>query len=69
MESTVFTNGRILCPGSEVFSPTMVVKQGHIVHVGSGEDEEVLQARKTGPIVDLGNRVVLPGLSMGMYTL
>lgn len=65
MVSTVFTNGRILCPGSEVFSPTMVVKQGHIVHVGSGEDEEVLQARKTGPIVDLGNRVVLPGFIDG----
>jgi predicted amidohydrolase YtcJ len=43
----------------------MVVKHGHIVHVGSGEDEEVLQARKTGPIVDLGNRVVLPGFIDG----
>ncbi|KAJ5998229.1 hypothetical protein N7522_009889 [Penicillium canescens] len=65
MESTVFTNGRILRPGSEGFSPTMVVKHGHIVHVGSGEDEEVLQARKTGPILDLGNRVVLPGFIDG----
>lgn len=60
--ATVFINGRIFCPESEdTFVPAMVIKGERIVHLGSANDNAVLQAQVEGSTINLENRVVLPG--------
>ncbi|CAG8900740.1 unnamed protein product [Penicillium egyptiacum] len=60
------SNGRILCPGLwGSFVSTLVVEDDHTAHVGWDNDEPVLRVQATGVIVDLKNRMVLPGFVDG----
>ncbi|OQE35511.1 hypothetical protein PENCOP_c013G00324 [Penicillium coprophilum] len=62
MVTTVFTNGRILCPDSSgCFVSTLVVEDDNVAHVGWENDEAVVQTLATALKVDLKNRMVLPG--------
>ncbi|KAJ5957967.1 uncharacterized protein N7479_005117 [Penicillium vulpinum] len=66
MVTTVFTNGRILCPGSwDGFVSTLVVEDDHVAHIGWDNDEAVVRIQATASIVDLMNRIVLPGFIDG----
>ncbi|OQE82709.1 hypothetical protein PENNAL_c0035G07340 [Penicillium nalgiovense] len=66
MVTTVFTNGRILCPSSwGSFVSTLVVEDNHIAHVGWDNDKSVVQVKATASTVDLKNRMVLPGFIDG----
>ncbi|KAJ5318186.1 hypothetical protein N7508_002694 [Penicillium antarcticum] len=65
MGTTVFITGRILRPEFGAFSFSRNVKDGHVVHVGFDQDEKVPQARRTAPMLDLSNRVSLPGFDDG----
>ncbi|KAJ5500883.1 Amidohydrolase 3 [Penicillium fimorum] len=68
MVTTVFTNGRILCPGpSGRFVSTLVVEDDHVAHVGWENDDVIIQVQATAPTVtvDLKNRMVLPGFIDG----
>ncbi|KAJ5443095.1 Amidohydrolase 3 [Penicillium cf. griseofulvum] len=63
--TTVFINGRILCGSSGGFVCTLVIEDGHISHVGWENDDAVIQVEAIASIVDLKNRMVLPGFNDG----
>jgi predicted amidohydrolase YtcJ len=66
MAITIFINGRILSPDSEVgFVSTMVVEGDHVTHLGSEHDEAVIGIRGPKSTVNLNNRLVLPGFIDG----
>ncbi|KAI3155528.1 hypothetical protein DTO046C5_8186 [Penicillium roqueforti] len=64
--TTIFNNGRILCPGSwGRFVSTLVVEDDHLAHVGWDSDEAIVRVQATASTVDLRNRIVLPGFIDG----
>ncbi|KAJ5517581.1 Amidohydrolase 3 [Penicillium expansum] len=66
MVTTIFTNGRILCPGLwGTFVSTLVVEDNHIAHVGWDNEQAVVKVQATASTVDLKNRIVLPGFIDG----
>ncbi|EKV17711.1 hypothetical protein PDIG_13710 [Penicillium digitatum PHI26] len=66
MVTTVFTNGRVLFPGLwGTFVSTLVVEDDCIAHVGWDNEDAVVRVQATALIVDLKNRIVLPGFIDG----
>lgn len=69
MAITVLVNGRIFCPDASDndFVSTMVISGERIMYVGVESNEIVHQAnlKPLGTVVDLQNRIVLPGFIDG----
>lgn len=70
--TTVFTNARIFAPAGppsntpDDFLEAMVVTDGQIAYVGHKDDLQIQEAKDAGAaVVDLGNRVVVPGFIDG----
>ncbi|CAK7272795.1 hypothetical protein SEPCBS119000_005312 [Sporothrix epigloea] len=68
--STLLINGRIFQSGAgpdndAVFHSAMVVRDGVVQHVGSESDADIVAARTSAVVHDLGGRTVLPGFVDG----
>ncbi|KAK2599176.1 hypothetical protein QQS21_005366 [Conoideocrella luteorostrata] len=70
-DHTVLLNGQIYHASTDQnlppsFSSCMVIKDGHIAHIGSEQDEHVLTAKQSGATIkDLSGQTVLPGFIDG----
>ncbi|CAK7269471.1 hypothetical protein SEPCBS57363_003619 [Sporothrix epigloea] len=68
--STLFVNGRIFQSGAgpdddAVFHTAMVVRDGVVELVGSESDADIVAAKTSATVHDLGGRTVLPGFIDG----
>ncbi len=71
MDTTIFTNARLLTQQSDDQTSidlynVMVVEAGRIAHIGNKGDAEIqLAEQRDATVIDLGNRIVIPGFIDG----